>query len=105
MKMNEMNGMKKIAGKKRTKGVDTMENTELMENMGLENWGSLSGQPLGLLGDERGSIGVKEIAITVAAIVLIGIVVNFLQEGFLTDRVEEVWGKMWENIQKWFDFI
>lgn len=50
----------------------------------------------------HGEFGIKQIAATVAVIVVIGIVVQFMSGGWLTDRVEDVWTWIWEDvIQSW----
>ena len=52
--------------------------------------------------DNRGEFGIKQIAGTVAIVVIIGIIVQFMSGGWLTDRVEDVWKWLWEDvIQNW----
>ncbi len=47
--------------------------------------------------------GVKKIAMVVATIVVIGVVMQFLTDGFLTDEViTPVWEWMWDQIQNFF---
>ena len=47
-------------------------------------------------------MGVKQIALIVAAIVVIGAVVLFLTGGWLTEVISDVWDWMWTSIQSWF---
>jgi len=47
----------------------------------------------------NGEFGVKQIAVTVAVVVLIGVIVQFMTEGWLTDRVEDVWEWLWDLIK------
>ena len=55
----------------------------------------------GLKGN-RGEFGIKQIAGTVAIVVIIGIIVQFMSGGWLTARVEDVWTWLWEDvIQNW----
>jgi len=55
------------------------------------------------LKDNRGEFGIKQIAITVAVVIAVGIIVQFLSGGWLTDRVEDVWTWLWEDVIKsWF---
>ncbi len=55
----------------------------------------------GLKGN-RGEFGIKQIAGTVAIVVVIGIIVQFMSGGWLTARVEDVWTWLWEDvIQNW----
>lgn len=59
---------------------------------------------ISLLQDTRGSFGVKEIALAVAAIVVIGAVVVFLTGDFLTEEViRPIWIWIWERIQDIFN--
>lgn len=44
-----------------------------------------------MLADERGAVGVKEIAITVAVIVIIGAVVSLITGSFLNTWISEIW--------------
>ena len=47
-------------------------------------------------------MGVKQIALIVAGIVVIGAVVVFLTGGWLTETISDVWDWMWSSIQSWF---
>lgn len=49
--------------------------------------------------NEAGVIGVKELAITVAAIVLIGVVVTYLSGGTLTGWVDDIWTELFDRIK------
>ncbi|HHV29104.1 hypothetical protein [Acetivibrio mesophilus] len=51
------------------------------------------------LKDERGEFGVKQIAITVAVIVVVGLILTILQGGLLEGIVNQVWDFLWEQIQ------
>ncbi|MCL6605677.1 MAG: hypothetical protein K6T94_22675 [Paenibacillus sp.] len=44
-----------------------------------------------MLTEERGAVGVKEIAITVAVIVIIGAVVSLVTDTFLNTWISEIW--------------
>ncbi|WP_010248660.1 hypothetical protein [Acetivibrio cellulolyticus] len=49
-----------------------------------------------------GEFSVKQIAGTVAVVVIIGFIVQFMTGGWLTARVEDVWNWLWEDvIQSW----
>lgn len=52
------------------------------------------------LKDIRGEFGIKQIAATVAVVMLIGIIVQFMSGGWLTDRVQDVWTWLWEDVIK-----
>ena len=52
------------------------------------------------LRDESGEIGVKQIAVTVAVIVIIGLIVSMLKNGLLERWVEQVWNFLMELIEK-----
>ncbi|HOQ01280.1 MAG TPA: hypothetical protein PK604_10760 [Acetivibrio clariflavus] len=55
------------------------------------------------LTDNRGEFGVKQIAGTVAIVIIIGLIVQFMAGGWLTDRVQDVWTWLWEDVIKsWF---
>ena len=55
------------------------------------------------LKNNRGEFGIKQIAWTVAIVVIIGLIVTFMKGGWLTDRVQDVWTWLWEDvIQSWF---
>ncbi|MCL2048461.1 MAG: hypothetical protein FWG87_07010 [Defluviitaleaceae bacterium] len=54
------------------------------------------------INDERGRFGVKELAITVGAIVVIGAIVTWLAGGQLADWVTDVWDAVWTWIQDTF---
>jgi hypothetical protein len=51
-----------------------------------------------LLNNQRGEFGVKQIAITVAVIVLIGVVVTIIQ-GNLPDWITQIWDLFIEQIK------
>lgn len=54
------------------------------------------------LRNNRGDFSIKQIAGTVAVVVIIGIIVQFMSGGWLTARVEDVWKWLWEDvIQSW----
>lgn len=53
-----------------------------------------------MLDDERGAVGVKEIAITVAVIVIIGAVVSLITDSFLNTWISEIWNLFIEQIEK-----
>lgn len=54
------------------------------------------------LKSNKGEFGVKQIAATVAVVVLIGFIVQFMTDGWLSDRVGDVWTWLWEDvIQQW----
>ncbi len=53
------------------------------------------------LKSNNGEFGVKQIAATVAIVILIGAIVQFMTDGWLTDRVEDVWDWLWDLIQGW----
>lgn len=48
--------------------------------------------------DERGEFGIKQLAITVAAIVIIGFVITFMQ-GNMDTILQEVWDWLFDTIQ------
>ncbi|MNP66376.1 hypothetical protein D3C76_1620830 [compost metagenome] len=50
--------------------------------------------------DETGDIGVKQIAITVAVIVIIAAVVTYLQGGKLNDWIDEIWSYLFTDLIK-----
>lgn len=52
------------------------------------------------LKDNRGEFGIKQIAGTVAIIIVIGLIVQFMAGGWLTDRVQDVWTWLWEDVIK-----
>ncbi|NGM82821.1 hypothetical protein G5B47_10390 [Paenibacillus sp. 7124] len=52
------------------------------------------------LADERGAVGVKEIAVTVAVIVIIGAVVSLITDSFLNTWISEVWEFFMTQIEK-----
>jgi uncharacterized membrane-anchored protein len=54
------------------------------------------------INDERGRFGVKELAITVGAIVVIGAIVTWLADGQLSDWIEDIWDIVWTWIQDTF---
>ena len=49
--------------------------------------------------DNRGDFGIKSLAMTVGAIVVISAVVVFLTEGQITVWVTDVWDTVWQWIQ------
>jgi hypothetical protein len=54
------------------------------------------------LKNNRGEFGIKQLAWTVAVVVIIGIIVQFMSGGWLTARVQDVWTWLWEDvIQNW----
>jgi len=55
-----------------------------------------------LLKGNRGDFGIKQIAVTVGVVVLIGVVVNFMSDKWLTDRVNDVWTWLWNDVIKNF---
>lgn len=50
--------------------------------------------------DETGDIGVKQIAITVAVIVLVAFIVTTLKGGLLAKWIEDVWKYLFEDLIK-----
>ncbi|MCI3920620.1 hypothetical protein MO973_10285 [Paenibacillus sp. TRM 82003] len=44
-----------------------------------------------VLADERGAVGIRQIAITVAVIVVIGAAVTLIQDTFLDVWIREIW--------------
>ncbi|UQZ35410.1 hypothetical protein C2I18_18920 [Paenibacillus sp. PK3_47] len=61
---------------------------------------SAAGRLRRMLADERGAVGVKEIAITVAAIVIIGAVVSLVTGSLLGDWIDEIWTLFMNQIEK-----
>jgi len=53
----------------------------------------------GFLKSEKGAFGVKEIAITVAVIVVIGAIVTIIRTDFLEDWIEDVWKYLFERVK------
>ncbi|NLD47419.1 MAG: hypothetical protein GX660_09500 [Clostridiaceae bacterium] len=51
-----------------------------------------------LLGNQRGDFGIKQIAVTVAVIVIIGFIVNQVQ-AFMPDWVREIWNMFMDQIK------
>lgn len=54
----------------------------------------------GFLSEEKGEVGIKQIAFTVAIIVLIGFVIDMLQGGLLRTWIDEIWEKLIGLIDK-----
>ncbi|HOM02747.1 MAG TPA: hypothetical protein PLH43_07970 [Acetivibrio sp.] len=52
------------------------------------------------LKDERGEFGVKQIAITVAVIVVVGLILSILRGGLLREIVNDVWDFLWTQIKE-----
>ncbi|MCA1293774.1 hypothetical protein LBW89_12170 [Paenibacillus sp. alder61] len=50
--------------------------------------------------DETGDIGVKQIAITVAVIVVVAFIVTTLKNGLLEKWIEEVWKFLFDDLIK-----
>lgn len=50
------------------------------------------------LKDERGEFGIKQIAVTVAVIVIIGFVITAVQ-GFMPGWIEDIWDMFIEQIE------
>ncbi len=48
--------------------------------------------------DETGDIGVKQIAITVAVIVIIAAVVTYLQGGKLNEWIDSIWSYLFNDL-------
>ncbi|MDR1687853.1 MAG: hypothetical protein LBS21_04490 [Clostridiales bacterium] len=57
---------------------------------------------LKIINNERGDIGVKQIALAVAAVVVIAFLVSFLTGGWLEERIGEVWTALWDYLQGLF---
>lgn len=55
-----------------------------------------------VVNNERGEIGVKTVALAVAAVVIIAFVVSMLTGGWLENVIDTVWNYIWENIQGMF---
>lgn len=53
------------------------------------------------LRSNSGEFGVKQIAATVAVVIFIGAIVQFMTDGWLADRVQDVWNWLWTLIQGW----
>lgn len=53
-----------------------------------------------MLADERGAVGVKEIAVTVAVIVIIGAVVSLVTGSLLGNWIDEIWTLFIDQIKK-----
>lgn len=53
-----------------------------------------------VLYDTRGEFGIKQIAATVAVIVIIGAVMTTIQNDFLRGWIESVWTFLWTKIQE-----
>ncbi|KAA9005457.1 hypothetical protein F4V43_08290 [Paenibacillus spiritus] len=51
------------------------------------------------LADERGAVGVKEIAATVAVIVVIGAAISLITGTFLNTWISEVWDLFMKQIE------
>ena len=51
-----------------------------------------------LLVEEKGEVGIKQIAITVGVIILIGVVVPYLKGGVLTGWVDDVWEFLFDDL-------
>lgn len=51
-----------------------------------------------VLVEEKGEVGIKQIAITVGVIILIGVVVTYLQGGVLVGWVDDVWEFLFEDL-------
>lgn len=49
--------------------------------------------------DERGEFGLKQIAITLGVIILVGFVVTTLKDGLLAGWIEDTWDYLFEQIQ------
>ena len=52
-----------------------------------------------VLSNERGEFGIKQIAITVGVIVVIGFIVNIITNSFLSDWIEQVWEMFIDQIE------
>ena len=64
------------------------------------------GKLKGFWADERGDVGIKQIAMTVGVIILIGGVVTFLSDGeTLGGWVEDVWDFVFEKIKSVFTSV
>lgn len=50
--------------------------------------------------DERGDIGVKQLAITIGVIVLIAAVISYIKGSLLTDIVDQVWAYIYNDLIK-----
>lgn len=55
-----------------------------------------------VLKDESGEFGIKQIAITVAVIVVIGFIVSTVKSQFLADWIEDIWTMLVELIEDTF---
>jgi hypothetical protein len=55
---------------------------------------------LEFLRDDRGDFGIKEIAMAVAGVVIIGVIVTAVS-GFLPTWIEDIWGIIKTYLQGW----
>ncbi|MBY3622588.1 hypothetical protein BSK62_02510 [Paenibacillus odorifer] len=53
-----------------------------------------------LLVEEKGEVGIKQIAITVGVIILIGVVVTYLKGGVLAGWVDDIWTFLFDDLIK-----
>ncbi|MDH6371345.1 hypothetical protein CA600_12930 [Paenibacillus sp. VTT E-133280] len=54
----------------------------------------------GLLVEEKGEVGIKQIAITVGVIIVIGVVVTYLKDGALVGWIDDIWTFLFEDLIK-----
>lgn len=52
-----------------------------------------------MLEEEKGEFGIKQLAITVGVIVIVGFVISILQGGLLEGWIGEVWTFLFDTIQ------
>lgn len=52
-----------------------------------------------LLEEEKGEFGIKQLAITVGIIIIVGFVIGLLQSGLLEDWIGQVWTFLFDTIQ------
>ena len=52
-----------------------------------------------LLNNERGEFGIKQIAITVGVIVIIGFIVSIITDSFLSGWIEQIWERFIGQIE------
>lgn len=52
-----------------------------------------------MLEEEKGEFGIKQLAITVGVIVIVGFVITLLQGGLLAGWINQVWTFLFETIQ------
>ena len=52
-----------------------------------------------MLQEEKGEFGIKQLAITVGVIIIVGFVIGLLQGGLLADWIGQVWTFLFSTIQ------